>query len=313
MVKVRAPGKLVITGAYAVLEGAPAVVVAVDRHAEADPSREAEIPSREVTMALAEGDRAPACDASRFVEGDRKLGLGSSAAVLVASLGALLAKAGHDVREGPARQTLFRRAFDAHRAAQAGGSGVDVAASVYGGALRYSLVSGRPSLIAMAWPEDVVLRAYFSGESARTSELLARVAEAKSQSADRFAEAMAALARASEDAAEALGHARPAEFVLAAQAFSEALDAFDDATDAGITPLAFRRLGNAAQGEAAAFYPSGAGGGDCGIFVGLEPPSEQFEARARELGMTPLDLRVEDEGVRPTDHEGDEAPAETDG
>ena len=35
----RAPGKLVLTGAYAVLEGAPAIVVAVDRYAVADASR----------------------------------------------------------------------------------------------------------------------------------------------------------------------------------------------------------------------------------------------------------------------------------
>ena len=31
--KARAPGKIVLTGAYAVLAGAPALVIAVDRHA----------------------------------------------------------------------------------------------------------------------------------------------------------------------------------------------------------------------------------------------------------------------------------------
>jgi len=34
-VRIIAPGKLVLTGAYAVLEGAPAIVVAVDRYAVA--------------------------------------------------------------------------------------------------------------------------------------------------------------------------------------------------------------------------------------------------------------------------------------
>ena len=34
--RARAPGKLVLSGAYAVLEGAPALVAAVDRYAVAD-------------------------------------------------------------------------------------------------------------------------------------------------------------------------------------------------------------------------------------------------------------------------------------
>ncbi len=35
----RAPGKIVISGAYAVREGAPAIVAAVDRYAVADGAR----------------------------------------------------------------------------------------------------------------------------------------------------------------------------------------------------------------------------------------------------------------------------------
>jgi len=37
----RAPGKLVLSGAYAVLSGAPALVVAVDRYVVADSARPA--------------------------------------------------------------------------------------------------------------------------------------------------------------------------------------------------------------------------------------------------------------------------------
>ena len=43
----KAPGKLVVSGAYSVLEGAPAIVVAVDRYAVADTSR---APERVVTL-----------------------------------------------------------------------------------------------------------------------------------------------------------------------------------------------------------------------------------------------------------------------
>src|SRR5688572_33181913 len=90
----RAPGKLVLSGAYSVLEGAPALVAAVDRYALADEAREAPLITAEVRAAIAAGYliEAPWFDASALradaAAGGRKLGLGSSAAILVASLAA---------------------------------------------------------------------------------------------------------------------------------------------------------------------------------------------------------------------------------
>ena len=83
--KARAPGKLVLSGAYAVLEGAPAIVTAVDRYVTADPARRAELVTPEVSVALG-AEHAPWFDASELREDGEKLGLGSSAAIVVASL-----------------------------------------------------------------------------------------------------------------------------------------------------------------------------------------------------------------------------------
>ena len=44
--------------------------------------------------------------------------------------------------------------------------------------------------------------------------------------------------------------------------------------------------------------PSGAGGGDVGIHLGLAPPSRDFLARAEALHMMALDLSVDASGVR---------------
>ncbi|AGP37561.1 hypothetical protein SCE1572_25545 [Sorangium cellulosum So0157-2] len=111
---VRAPGKLVLSGAYAVLEGAPALVAAVDRYVVADPARQADLVTEEVQAAIDAGalDRAAWFDASALRsaapdptagapagagapprEASRKLGLGSSAAILVATLAARAAAA----------------------------------------------------------------------------------------------------------------------------------------------------------------------------------------------------------------------------
>ena len=64
--RARAPGKLVLAGAYAVLEGAPALVAAVDRFVVAETGREPERVTEELQVALARGwlARAPWFDAS---------------------------------------------------------------------------------------------------------------------------------------------------------------------------------------------------------------------------------------------------------
>src|SRR4051812_23142786 len=94
--EVLAPGKLVLSGAYAVLDGAAAIVVAVDRHARAGTRERAPTRSPELLAAFGEGP-APICDTSSMRENGKKLGLGSSAAALVAALGADEAWRGGDL------------------------------------------------------------------------------------------------------------------------------------------------------------------------------------------------------------------------
>ena len=54
--KARAPGKLVLSGAYAVLEGAPAIVAAVDRYAMADTEQAAAFVGAELQAAIGNSD-----------------------------------------------------------------------------------------------------------------------------------------------------------------------------------------------------------------------------------------------------------------
>jgi len=69
---------------------------------------------------------------------------GSSAATLVAALATRRAQSGADLQSPAVRQELFTEAHAVHAASQGGGSGVDIAASVYGGTLCYSLTSVAP-------------------------------------------------------------------------------------------------------------------------------------------------------------------------
>ncbi|MGH7284627.1 MAG: mevalonate kinase family protein [Polyangiaceae bacterium] len=290
-----APGKMLLTGAYAVLEGAPAVVIAIDRLARAEVGSKAEKPTAEVTEAL--GEKAPACDASALYEGEKKLGLGSSGAVLVASLGADWIARGNAL-DDDARARIFARSRDAHAAVQGGGSGVDLAASTYGGVLRYTLHASKPWVTSLELPFTLHWRAYFSGTSARTSELRAKVSELKERDKSTYEKIMVKLCSASELAATHLLEGSGRGFVDAARVFAEAVEQLGEDADAAIVPLEFRRLGVVAATQNAVFFPSGAGGGDVGVYLGTVPPSDDFEARAEQLGMRDLHLKLDTQGVR---------------
>ncbi len=297
--RVIAPGKLVLTGAYAVLEGAPAIVAAVDRYAVADTQSPGKIDVRSLQDS-----------------GGQKLGLGSSAASIVASFGARALARGDDPRHAAVRSEIFRSARDAHQRQQGGGSGVDVAASVHGGVLRYTVLrppssrapqaaapsSGPPSarrfetsIHAVDMPPGLVLAAFWSGTSARTSELLARVDALRARGG--AVAVFTALRGVAEEAADAIGDA--GRFVQRAAAFGRALAALGDAADAPIVPPAFAELSALAEREGAAFFPSGAGGGDVAVWLGVEPPSSVFSARATALALSPLTIAIDHGGVRP--------------
>lgn len=289
-----APGKLVLTGAYAVLHGAPAIVVATSRGAIADATRVAPSATPEVRAALGDSG-APHVDASSMFVGGRKLGLGASAAILVASVAARDVERGADISSAETRALLFARARKAHAEAQSGGSGVDVAASVYGGALAYRIETGAAPIVL---PPRLHLAVFACGTSARTSDLRAEVARLAASQPKIHASCMDAIGVASASALAACSSDDLAAFVTALDATARALDALGNAAGIGIVPEGFLALADLARAESAAFSVSGAGGGDVAVFAGEAPPSPTFLERAKTLGLFLLPLDLDEKGVR---------------
>ena len=288
-----APGKLVLTGAYAVLHGAPAIVVATSRGAYADTSRAALLATPEVRAAI--GDRtAPHADASSMFVGARKLGLGASSAILVASLAAIEADNGASLESPRVRQALFARARTAHAEAQAGGSGIDVAAAVHGGVLRYVL--GDPQRAEL--PPGTKLSVFACGTSARTSELRSEIDRLESSNPAAHRSCMNELIAIANDAAHAVASGNRIGFVDALRRTARGLARLGSAAQAPIVPAGFDALEAIAAREEAAFCVSGAGGGDVAVYVGSGLPSATFLERAHALGLFPLDLEVDEKGVR---------------
>ncbi|MGD0678056.1 MAG: hypothetical protein ABSC94_21805 [Polyangiaceae bacterium] len=297
--RVRAPGKLVLTGAYAVLDGAPAIVAAVDRYAVADPSRVADCPIAEVRAALGD-EAAPEVDLRALQDpAGRKLGLGSSAAGVVAALAAKELARGGDPRDPRVRDRIFRSARAAHARVQSGGSGLDVAASVYGGVLRYQLVANEPAIRPVKLARELVVATFASAQSARTSELRARVDAARSRYPAESAAMGRAMAETSLHAAASLEAGDSLGYIRNANAFGTLLARLGSLADAPIVPPDWTELARQALAAGGAFLPSGAGGGDVAVWLGVDRPSASFVARAAILGLVSLPVSIDYGGVRP--------------
>lgn len=264
--RAQAPGKIVISGAYAVLDGAPAIVAAVDRYVVADSARPAELVTPEVRAAVGEGS-APSFDASALRESGRKLGLGSSAAIVVASLAALELEMEPGLTDDALCTRILAPALAAHAAAQGGGSGIDVAASSYGGILVARRQSSGLAVERVALPAGFTVSVLALGRSASTPELIARVRALKTRDSAQHAELLGGQRLASEQAASAVAAGSGEQLISALRAQFRALRALGDAAGAPIVTDEVVWLSERAEQSGAAALPAGAGGGDVALWI----------------------------------------------
>ncbi len=290
--KARAPGKVVVSGAYAVLEGAPCIVTAVDRYVTADSGRAADHIAREVQEAMP--PPYPHIDATELRADDRKLGLGSSAAIVVASLATL--------REHPCAtdvdlQSLYERALLAHRRAQAGGSGVDVASATFGGTLVYYYDPDGPGAINTIRLPDVSLEVWSCPQASLTSAFLASVREFQRHSPALYHEIFARLNSAATQAVAACETQSAEYFLQALNSQAIGLAELGNLANIPIFTDEVTQLRHLAAQEGAVVMPAGAGGGDLALFCSNHPPSSKLIEAAGSLGVARLSLQCGARGV----------------
>jgi len=295
-----APGKLMVSGEYAVLEGAPAVVFAVQTRALVRwvdaPSANTASPERYPEAHAARRFAEEQCGAvhgelevdvrALRMEGI-KLGVGSSAAAAAAAAHAVFASHGRLVAE-----PVLRAAFDGHRAVSPSGSGADVAASVLGGTVMFRRPKGvaDPSYEVRALePPNVRVAVAWTGQAASTHRLIQKVHALRDRDLPTYRAAMDRLSREAEAFVEALGEGGPA-VVAAAARYGDAMGALGDAAEAPIVEEKLRRVAILAREAGGAAKPSGAGGGD----VALAFFSEGAHLDAFQRACAAADIRVLD-------------------
>jgi phosphomevalonate kinase len=307
-----APGKIVLWGEYAVLADAPAAVMAVSSRAtvsmqyskdaywhfvsqgfESEPETVTaeQLPEglgSAFVRAVIEHWQAPSLshcstplnittDSSDFFFGDRKLGLGSSAAVCTATYRLLCEVTG--------RTPNFHEALEIHRNWQGGkGSGLDVASVWHGGLIHFQ--RGQAAVAQM--PEGLHWQIVWSGTSAKTTDHISHFNRWR-QGADTVAlDELASLSQSLCD--------NPTLSIL--KDYCLALKTLDDVALLNIFTQEHARLGTLAAASGVLYKPCGAGGGDIGLAISDDPLAlTYFRHQADANGFLPLDLETATHGV----------------
>jgi len=314
-IRVRVPGKVVLIGEYVVIEGAPAVVMAVDRYARVriepcspgacrfDPSQAGVAPlafrlrangAVEFSGPLAPDLARSAALLDRLARFHRrhhdrlvpfrvavdtrplhdrqtgiKLGLGSSAAVAVGLDRGLRELLG-GVAEAP-RDTLCRL-LPVYRLGQGDrGSGIDLAAALYGGVVRFQWCSGEVRIAPVDLPERLLLDFVWTGRPASTGAYLERYANWCAERPDestRLREAMAATARAAE---QALVRNDADAVLVSMQRYGGQMATMGRRMGADLLGGVHGAVRDRAEALGLAYKPTGAGGGDLGVIAGTDP------------------------------------------
>lgn len=318
-----APGKLLLCGEYAVLSGAAAICMAVDRratvtitagetdhHTVTSPgitnvtgrfrsrdgvcewlAGESEFSLVDAVWRTAGVDSdeplAIVLDTSAFLDQQSgvKIGVGSSAALTVALAGALCTAT-------PAGADPTSIAIAAHRRFQEGlGSGADVACCASGGLIEYRMTGA--AVHALAWPDGLVHTLLWSGVASSTGAKLRRLEQLD------VGPSRAALADAAERTLRAWRAGAVDDILHACREFTQTLQAFSVDHALGIFDAGHAELAAAAAGAGLVYKPCGAGGGDVGLVLGDDAAAVAGFTRVAEAqGFCRLNLHVDPHGLQ---------------
>lgn len=331
-VRTSAPGKVVLSGEYAVLEGAPAIVMAVDRRARVCVSPAAGgwhcvsapgLQDGNTDFSIDQAGQAVRREAGATQACGRRVDLSLLGEVLKAvggrptvplhfeldtrpffhetkgvklglgsSAALAVALTAALMRNEERTHEIAPTALAAHRAWQ-GGRGSGVdVAAAVHGGTLAYRVTPGAAIEALTWPEGLRHALLWSGRPAGTRDRIGAFAT----SAARHG-AAASLKQAAEEALHTWQRGDARAILDGLFRYVTTLAAFDVDRDLGIFDAGHRELAGMAGGHVV-YKPCGAGGGDIGIALALkESDLDGFVEKARALGFERLDVMPDARGL----------------
>ena len=347
-VRASAPGKAVLIGEYAVLDGAPALVMAVDRRAyvevgvcERDASsvavpqlgygpvpfrlgeggfvewldEAAHQPSFQRALSTLEWQLARRADQLAGVEGLKiridtselyqssatgaiKLGLGSSAAMSVALVGALETLL-NPASTGWLPNRLQDELLEPYRVTQGGqGSGIDLAASLRGGVSRYQLKRDGPLVESIALPEDLHVVFVWTGQAASTADFLKRFKAWQAREGSAAEAVLLEMGQCCRQALEHLAQSDSSGVMTCINKYRQSMGKIGNGIGLPVISSSLQSIADVATEYGLACKPCGAGGGDIAILAGTARArlEDASSALARQ-GWPNLQLQPADQGL----------------
>lgn len=248
----------------------------------------------------------------------KKYGLGSSAAIVVAVVSAILSiHSFHN--EKYELDEIFKLSVIAHFKSQGSGSGADIAAALYGGWLQYSAFSGQwllsqlkegtkiTDLIARQWsylfvdklspPDQLILAVAWTKEAASTKFMIKRISDFRKEDPASYNEFLRESAIFVDALIESFKAGNIDEAIKNLKLNRKALLKLGEKAGLEIETEELKKLASIAEAFGSG-KQSGAGGGDCGIAFIKNPEQIEDLYRAWELeGIIPLNLKVSKKGL----------------
>lgn len=239
----------------------------------------------------------------------KKYGLGSSAAIVVAVITAILKL--HQNTEVD-RAIIFKLAAIAHFQTQGNGSCADIAASTYGGWLHYIAFDGNwlleqlhrqqsiAKIVNMDWPllmiENITLPNQlkfcvgWTGESAATAPMVTKIHQFKQQDQMAYQQFLEASKAAVSCIVRGCKENNATMMLEGIKSNRHALRTISSLANVEIETPVLAQLATIASNYGSG-KSSGAGGGDCGIaFVIAEEKCEQLKQAWKKANIIALDL-----------------------